>query len=301
LSDVLRLVSAQGYMAGVLDFGGAWSYAFATDGAFRCFAVAAGACWLSVHDSSPPMRIGQGEFFALPHGQRFTLASDPALPARDIYQELDGPLRGRVLQLGGGGDCCLFGALFAVRQGFAGHLLDLLPAVIRIEDNEDRAALRGYLDRMMAVMRDLRPGGALVGESLSVTIMIEVLRLHLSRVADDRVGWLFALSDRRISRAVIAMHDEPARRWTVRDLAEIAGMSRSAFAVRFKAKVGRGAIEYLGRWRMLLAADRLITSADQVSVIAARLGYASESAFVFAFRREMGCTPRQYDRQTAER
>jgi AraC-like DNA-binding protein len=93
-----------------------------------------------------------------------------------------------------------------------------------------------------------------------------------------------------------AIHDDPARRWTVEALAAMAGMSRSSFALRFKDKVGSAPMEYLARWRMLLAGDRLEHSGDPISVIARTLGYESESAFSTAFKRAMGCSPGQYGR-----
>jgi len=79
-------------------------------------------------------------------------------------------------------------------------------------------------------------------------------------------------------------------------LAERAGMSRSTFALKFKETVGKSPMDYLTRWRMLLAGDRLTTSSDPISVIALSLGYESESAFSTAFKRTMGCSPRQYSR-----
>jgi len=92
------------------------------------------------------------------------------------------------------------------------------------------------------------------------------------------------------------MHADPAHRWTLEALAERACMSRSIFAQRFKEKVGETPMEYLTRWRMLLAADRLENSVDPISTIAFSLGYESESAFSTAFKRVMGCSPRQYSR-----
>jgi AraC-like DNA-binding protein len=92
------------------------------------------------------------------------------------------------------------------------------------------------------------------------------------------------------------MHDEPARGWTLQELAQHVGMSRSTFALKFKETVGEPPMEYLTRWRMLLAGDRLENSSDPVSVIALSLGYESESAFSTAFKRVMGCSPRQYAR-----
>jgi AraC-like DNA-binding protein len=92
------------------------------------------------------------------------------------------------------------------------------------------------------------------------------------------------------------MHDDPAHGWTLQELAMRASMSRSTFAMRFKETVGESPIEYLTRWRMLLAADKLANSGDPVSAIALSLGYESESAFSTAFKRVMGCSPRQYGR-----
>ncbi len=299
LSDVLSLVKTRGYMSGGLDFGGNWSYAFAADSAFRCFAIVSGQCWLSVADGRDPILLREGEFFALPHGHRFSLASDPAIDPGNIYDEVDGPLNGRVLQIGGGGNCCLFGTIFTFRQELSSHLLNALPEILHIDDGADRYALKAYLDRMMALLRHPQPRSVLVAEYLAETMLVEVLRLHLAQQAEIGIGWLFALSDKRLNRAVTAIHEQPGHRWSVRQLAERAGMSRSAFAFRFKEKVGVSVMDYVVQWRMMLAADRLLTTPDTIANIASNLGYDSESAFVFAFRREMGCTPRQYSRRAA--
>ncbi len=96
--------------------------------------------------------------------------------------------------------------------------------------------------------------------------------------------------------AIGAIHAEPAHRWTLQELAARAGMSRSSFALRFKQTVGASPMDYLTRWRMLLAGDRLAHTDDPVSAIALSLGYESESAFSTAFKRVMGASPRQYSR-----
>jgi AraC-like DNA-binding protein len=88
-----------------------------------------------------------------------------------------------------------------------------------------------------------------------------------------------------MSAAINSMHDGPAHRWTLQKLTERAGMSRSIFALKFKATVGTSPMEYLTRWRMLLAGDKLTNSDDPISVIALSLGYESESAFSKAFKR----------------
>jgi AraC-like DNA-binding protein len=112
-------------------------------------------------------------------------------------------------------------------------------------------------------------------------------------------GWLSALSDKHLSIAIASMHNDPGFSWTLQSLAERVGMSRSVFALHFRETVGATPMEYLTRWRMLLAADRLKNSSDGLCAIAQSLGYESESAFGKAFRRVMGCSPRQYTRAGA--
>jgi AraC-like DNA-binding protein len=153
------------------------------------------------------------------------------------------------------------------------------------------------IERMMAELRDPQPGGALIIEHLAQMMLVQALRLHLATGTGTGTGWLFALADRHMSRALTAMHDAPAQRWTLQKLAKYAGMSRSSFALRFKAKVGTSPMDYLANWRMALAGDRLENSRDPISVIAPSLGYESEAAFSTAFKRIMGCAPRQYGRQ----
>ena len=125
-------------------------------------------------------------------------------------------------------------------------------------------------------------------------MLVQALRAHLAEGLSGGVEWLFALADEQIGPAINAMHGEPAHSWTLQELAERVGMSRSGFAQKFKETVGATPIDYLTRWRMLLAGDRLAHSSDPISAISISLGYDSESAFSTAFKRVMGCSPRHY-------
>ena len=93
-------------------------------------------------------------------------------------------------------------------------------------------------------------------------MLVQALRLHMAEGPDAGVGWLFALADKQMGAAIGAMHENPAHRWTLQELAQHAGMSRSNFALKFKEMVGMSAMDYLTRWRMLLAGDRLANSSD---------------------------------------
>jgi AraC-like DNA-binding protein len=172
----------------------------------------------------------------------------------------------------------------------------MLPPIVHIWKESDQAALRWYVERMMQELRERQPGSFLVAQHLAHMMLVQALRLHLAEGLEGGVGWFFALADKQIGAAINAMHGDPAHRWTLQKLGERAGMSRSTFAFKFKETAGETPMEYLARWRMLLAADRLTNSSDPISVIALSLGYESESAFSTAFKRVMGCSPRQYAR-----
>ncbi len=158
--------------------------------------------------------------------------------------------------------------------------------------------MRWSLERMREELRDPQPGGSLIAQQLAYMMLVQALRLHLSDTASASPGWLSALSDKHMSLAIASMHNDPGFCWTLQSLAERVGMSRSVFALRFRETVGATPMEYLTRWRMLLAAERLKNTAEGLSGIAESLGYQSESAFGKVFRRVMGRSPRQYIRST---
>jgi AraC-like DNA-binding protein len=156
--------------------------------------------------------------------------------------------------------------------------------------------MRWSVERMMLELRERQPGSFLVAQHLAHMMLVQALRLHGAEALSVNVGWLFALADKQLAAAINAMHEDPAHRWSLGELAERAGMSRSIFALKFKNKVGASPMEYLMRWRMLLAADKLTNSGDPISTIALSLSYESESAFSTAFKRVMGRSPRQFGR-----
>jgi len=294
LSDVLSLLKLRSYMSGGFDAGGEWSVQFPQYASIRYYAVVSGQCWLSAEGVPDPVRLETGDCVLLPHGRPFRFASDLALTPVDFKTILATPLNGGIATWNGGGDFFGVGGYFTLAGDHAGILLGVLPPIVHIRRESDRAALRWCVERMMQELRDPQPGGVLVAQHLAQMMLVQALRVHLAEGLRGGVGWLFALADKQMSAAIHSMHDDPAHPWTLQELAERVGMSRSTFALKFKATVGASPIEYLTRWRMLLAGDRLASSGDSIAVVARSLGYESESAFSTAFKRVMGCSPRQY-------
>ncbi|HZD50918.1 MAG TPA: AraC family transcriptional regulator [Silvibacterium sp.] len=296
LSDVLSLLKPHSYKAGGFDLAGEWSIRFGRHEGIKCYALVSGQCWLAVEGVPNPVRLQTGDCFLLPRGLPFRLASDLAVPPVDGRTMFATLLIGGIATWNGGGECFGVGGHFALSGSHARILLGELPPIVHIRSESDKAELRWSLERMRQELREQRPGASVVAQQLATMMLVQALRLHLTDGLRGRVGWLFALADRQMNVAITSMHDDPAHRWTLQELAERVGMSRSIFALKFKATVGTSPMEYLTRWRMLLAADKLTNSDDPISIIARSLGYESESAFSKAFRRIMDGSPRQYRR-----
>ena len=291
LSDVLSLLKPRTDGAGGFDLGGEWSVGFSEHRGIKCYAIVSGHCWLAVDAEPEPLFLIAGDCVVLPRGRPFRLTSDLARPPVPYSQlvRVNG-----VYTYNGGGDCFIVGGHFTLAEAHARILLRVLSPIVHIRGESDQAAMAWSLERMRQELRERRPGASLIAQHLAHMVLVQALRIHVADGSKAGAGWLFALADKPISVALAAMHDDPARRWTLQTLAARAGLSRSAFALRFKILVGETPIEYLARWRMLLASDRLANTRDPVSVIARSLGYESESAFSTAFRRINGCAPRRY-------
>jgi AraC-like DNA-binding protein len=234
----------------------------------------------------------------LPRGLPFRLATDLSVKPIDFRTLLEAH-KSNSATSNEGWQRYIAGGHFLLTGSHADILLKSLPPIVHIRKESDKAAMRWSLERMKEEFRDPQPGGSLIAQQLAYMMLIQALRLHLADACRGSVGWLFALADKQMSAAITCMHDDPGHPWTLQKLAEHVCMSRSVFALRFKEMVGTTPMEYLTRWRMLLAADRLKNSTDSLSAIASTLGYESESAFGKAFRRVMGCSPRQHSRRAS--
>ena len=143
------------------------------------------------------------------------------------------------------------------------------------------------------------PGQQALLDRLLDVALVQVLREHFTADDTSAPAWFRASGDPHVGAALRAMHAEPARQWTVADLAAEAMLSRSAFARRFTDQLGVGPLAYLTEWRMALARERLRDSDDRLAAVARSLGYGSEFAFAAAFKRHHGAAPGRW--RTAKR
>ncbi len=297
LSDVLSLLRVQASWSGGFDHGGDWALAFGPCEGMRFYAVISGNGWLAVDGVPRAAQLAPGDFVLLPRGRPFRVARDLAFEPADPTASYDGRNDGGVAVFNGGGHFFGVGGEFALTGRQADVWLGVLPPIVHIREEADKAVLHASIERMRQELRDPQPGGVFVARQLATLLLVESIRLHLAHEGrNGGVGWLVALSDKQMAAAIGAMHDKPGDPWTVQSLAARAGMSRTTFAVRFKERVGLSPLEYLTRWRMAVACDQLVRSSAPIAEIGEAMGYDSQSAFSLAFKRVMGRSPAQYGR-----
>lgn len=296
LSEVLALLKPQLYVAGGYPIPADVAIQYPKHPGIKCYAMLAGACWLVVEGVSQPVKLNTGDCVVLPHGRPFRFAAELSLKPMD-RSEVNARRRTGSEALGAAdAPGYIAGGHFALKGGPTQMLLSALPPVVHICSEAGKAVMRWSIERMREELSQGQPGSSLVTQHLASMMLIQALRLHLADASEANRGWLAALADKHLSVVIANMHEKPGHPWTVLSLAESVGMSRAGFARRFRDIAGTGPLEYLTRWRMLLAADQLENSAEGLLAIAQSLGYGSESAFGKAFRRVMGCSPRQYTR-----
>lgn len=290
LTQIVTLLRPRAPYAKIASASGAWRVRRDADGIVFYNLTLAGQALLEV-DGRLPVLLEEGDFALVPAARRFTVSSpEPALPAGQFTEPVvlapgqvrigDPDLPVTTQQLVGH---CTFGARDAPL------LLTLLPDLVVIR-GEERLAM---LIRLVAEeARATRPGRDAVLERLLEVLLIEAFRALGGVTAPP--GLLRGLSDPHLSIALRALHADPARPWTVADLARAAGLSRSSFFSRFEREIGRAPMAYLTGWRMSLAKDRLRRGDGSLAEIGAALGYGSASAFNTAFAREVGRPPGQY-------
>ncbi len=301
LSEVLALLKPQSLSSGGFMVPDDIAIYFPKHQGIKCYAMLAGECWLVVEGVTEPVQLQAGDCFVLPRGLPFRLTTDLSLEPIHYTLALDRLSKTAAVPQIPEGTRHIAGGFFGFTGGHAEMLLNSLPPIVHIRRESDKAAIRWSLERLRAELRDPQPGGSLIAQQLAYMMLIQALRLYLADATAAVRGWLSALSDKQMSLAITIMHRDPGYGWTLRSLAERVGMSRSVFALHFRETVGATPMEYLTRWRMLLAADGLKNSSDGLSTIAHSLGYESESAFGKAFRRVMGHSPRQYGRSDVPR
>jgi AraC-like DNA-binding protein len=300
LSEVLADLRLESTLYAALEGSAPWAVDYPGGSVAGFHLVTEGRCILEL-EGAAPLVMGPGDFVVLPHGAPHRLRSlaGGAAPAR-IEELVDGAsLAGEPVRVGSGGERAsyLCGA-FYFAEAEANPFLAALPAVIHVPSDNGRVLpwLEMHLRFVSCEARSGRPGWQMVLARLSDVLFVQAVRAQLAEMPEDAAGWLGAMRDPQIGRALGLIHRHPERPWSVASLAAAVFMSRSVFAERFTRLVGQPPLTYLSSWRMHRAARMLRGGSDRLTTVAGRLGYGSEAAFSTAFRRHFGTSPGAYRR-----
>jgi len=264
-----------------------------------CFGmVVRGNCWLTVEGDAKPLALTGGDCFCFfAQSRTHTLRDHPRSRAHDIETVIQAASGAAVHFGGGGAATTMVGGKFTFDRTNSKPLTDLLPQLIHLKADQAQATpLQQTLQLLASEAAHPDFGSPLLLRRLADILLIQAIRVHIASGNCGETGWLRALADKQVGAALESMHKSIGQHWTVAALAASAGMSRSAFALRFKELVGETPLEYLTRLRIYQAA-MLLREGDKTLIdVAHSIGYDSDGAFNKAFKRIMGATPGDYRR-----
>ena len=294
LSQMLTLIRLQGELVFSAELTHPWSLQFEA-GAAYFHVVSEGRVVVQVGDE-PPIHASTGDLLMLPHGTGHIVSDGGQAAPASANLLLTQQLTTERLSIrhGGNGELTrMITGIFRFESQTMPTIMAALPSIIHIPKTEGDGGgwLEGLAYFLLVEAHAPHPGASLMISRLIDVLVIRTLRTWAQTAEPGNRGWLGALADPRISRALKAIHDEPFRRWSVADLAGVAGMSRSSFAERFATLVGEPPLQYQTRWRLTLAIDMLRRGDRLVGDVAREIGYDSDAAFSRAFKAQFGYAP----------
>jgi AraC-like DNA-binding protein len=303
LSDVFGSMSIQEVTYKRLEVTAPWG--FRVPGRMgprvRFVSLVRGSALLRFKNQRQTISLSSGDVYIfIFNDEPYTLVDDLRSTVVD-YSEVEKLAVDGVIQYGGTGSLTTFvGGSFTMNTFGSPPISAILPRFLHLRFEQNRShAFQSVLDLLAAETAHPGLGSLSLISRLYETLFLYAVRAYASSHAAPRKGWLAAISDKHLSKAINAMRRGLEKNWSVESLAREARMSRSAFALRFKTILGQTPLEYLTRWRMYRAGAMIRSNNTSLSEAASAVGYGSESSFSRVFRRVMGSAPREYRRKYA--
>lgn len=294
LSEVLQDLRLANATYGRSELTAPWGVEIPFKEGVRFHYVVEGRC-LMRSDGHPPTVMQEGDVVLLPHGTAHEIvdtASRRGRPLAELEPSLVGNGTYRLAAGGGGARSLIVCCTIGFEGPTANPLLEMLPSIIHVRREDSRDSyLATILGLMAEEVRAERIGAATIMARLADIILTHIVRTWVETGEAHLTGWLAAIRDPQVGRALAAIHREPGEPWDLNRLAALAGMSRSQFSRRFSETLKTSPARYLAQWRMRLASAWLRNNYMTVSEAAAQLGYESEASFSRAFKRFTGVPP----------
>ncbi|MFZ5892278.1 MAG: cupin domain-containing protein [Myxococcota bacterium] len=300
LADVLRVSALGNSILNRSELVAPWGLQVGAEVQAAVHIVQRGLCWFRV-GRKPPVRMGPGDLVLIPRGTVHSLQDDPRTPVEPFAVALRRQAKASRRKLTNQDQSTTLVCAEIKFEHIDPHpLMTILPDVIHLpavatDDHGLMTVTRLLLREALAQ----RMGADLVVPRLIDTLLVFVVRSWLEQQPLESAGWLGALRDAQIGRALALIHDAPAHKWSINELAAKTAVSRATFARRFVGLVGESPHAYVTRWRMNLAARLLRSTLESAESIAAQVGYESPTAFGAAFRRHFSLSPGQYRKRAS--
>jgi AraC-like DNA-binding protein len=303
LSDLFGSMSIQEVAYKRLEATAPWGFRFPRriGPRVRFVSLVRGSALLKFKNQRQAISLSCGDVYIfIFNDEPYTLVDDPRSMIVD-YSEVEKLAVDGVIQYGGSGSLTTFvGGSFTMNTFGSPPISSILPPFLHLRSEQNRShAFQSVLDLLAAETAHPDLGSTSLISRLYETLFLYTIRAYASNHAAARKGWLAAISDKHLSKAIHAMSSSLGKNWSVESLAREARMSRSAFALRFKTILGQTPLEYLTRWRMHRAGAIIRSNNTSLSEIASAVGYGSETSFSRVFRRQMGLAPSEYRRKYA--
>jgi len=296
LSTVLEATRLKSVVYSKFPLAAPWGLDIVQDENSQFWRLVSGSCTVGSPDGRI-IEMAEGDLVFVPHGSAHWIA-DKATSLRMPSPEFVKARRAGVNVFNGGGDVTtLIAGHFEFDYQSLHPFLKDLPPIIHIRQyvTENQLLLKQVTQLMLEELNNERPGSSVMLKCLSEIMFINIIRAYLEQDAPGS-GFLSALNDPRISKALKLMQDSPQNNWTLESLASEIGMSRSVFFNQFKKLVHETPLSYLTNWRIRQAQRLLMIDNSNISQIAANVGYQSEAAFNRIFKSKTGQTPAVYRR-----
>ena len=250
---------------------------------------------------SAEIALTAGDIVILRHGEAHEIKNGAPSQLLDSSPALARWLAGDVTAMevrGGGEETRFVCGYFGCERHAARLFLAGLPSIMKVNVRDGAADpwLESAIRHLLGEARSRSPGGAALLSRMAEALFIETLRRYMQQLPPEQRGWLAGARDPVVGNVLALLHRAPSHPWTMAELAEKSGASRSLLAERFAQFLGEPPLTYLARWRLQLAARLLQTTQKPIVQVALEVGYESEAAFNRAFKREFALPPAKYRR-----
>ncbi len=298
LSDILESVRLKAVIyPKIILTENSWGIEVPHDDRSQFWRLLRGTCYLKMGGETP-IKMKEDEIFFVPHGAAHQISGHPkneCVPAEHYGRALRS---GTPLFKGADEETVLMGGHFEIDPSFKHPFLISLPKLMHITAMQSELCF--WLNTIAVFLNDEisdeKAGRKVILGRLADIVFVLIIRAYLGQEKVDQ-GFLMALKDERISSTLKSMHEFPDKDWTIEQLATKAGMSRSLFCREFKRSVGETPLGYLTNWRIIKSKELLSATKENVSEVAAKVGYQSEAAFNRLFKTKVGVTPANYRRK----